>query len=102
MKNCGVKNGDVYDFDVSVVWVLFVLLGLLLSVKEKNANNNGWWKGWWNSMLLIMGLEMMSLNVKLCIVVFCFCFYQVCYGERGKVNVELRARFQGATSRYIY
>ena len=35
MKNCGVKNGDVSDFDVSVVWVLFVLLGLLLSVKEK-------------------------------------------------------------------
>ncbi len=53
-------------------------------------------------MLLIIGLELMSLNVKLCIVVFCFCFCQVCYGERGKVNGELRARFQGATSRYIY
>ena len=35
MKNCGVKNDDVPDFDAYVVWVLFVLLGLLLSVKEK-------------------------------------------------------------------
>ena len=34
MKNCG-KNDDVSDFDVSVVWVLFVLLGLLLSVRGK-------------------------------------------------------------------
>lgn len=90
MKNCGVKNGDVYDFDVSVVWVLFVLLGLLLSVKEKNANNNGWWKGWWNSMLLIMGLEMMSLNVKLCqrCLAIGFRFCQVCYCEREIVNSE--------------
>lgn len=35
IKNCGVKNDDVPDFDAYVVWVLFVLLGLLLSVKEK-------------------------------------------------------------------